>query len=592
MNEKRWAERNQSLKEGESYNTERRGDQSSSWRRAQNNPGLKEDEGDSHSQFRNASQAFLNRNRNQTSSWSSFNQNNSNSNVSRTDSWRSSGQTSSWRKGSLNYSNSNESQTGFWRRGVQNNSNSVSDANSWRRKTQTISLRNVSQTNQSGISNRASPKLSQTNPNRKLSVSTDEVWNATSKDLVVLSVNDVSMSVCLTKTTFFSTGFLDENQIIVLQLLAKKNCLSGQLNHEPCKTCSFFVYQKNRNMTPTMCEYGTIDTAIMNFERKFKQAVSVDWPEQGLKQGWQGFTRANRFYNNSTKFNARYSKYFNYDSLNSHVKELFKLCNGNPPRNFKSAPAEFRRLWCGMPDEQVFEARKTLFDILKCLRDGQTNELSGLSSAFYTLVPCWTTNKNTMTVNNYTKLGGEINRLDFIEGVKNDFPKRLRYVEEESEVFKMIEAAVRTTHGPNHKFELKLDKVFSFDGEDLTIGKKPVEKLAADLKPASIGKPAPQEKKALDLKPASAWKSVPSADQVAATKTLLDDCNLSKNLDKKLSFENQNSAPDTKSSNQDKSASNPKHQDQKSPPKPLLLWHGTNSTCVPGILKSMHTTFC
>ena len=135
-------------------------------------------------------------------------------------------------------------------------------------------------------------------------------------------------------------------------------------------------------------------------------------------------------------------------------------------------------------------------------------------------------------------------------------------------MFKMIETAIRTTHGPNHKFELNVDKVFSFDDQDLATGHKP----AVSLKPASVKKPAPQQKKALDLISASALKSVQAADQNTVPKSLIDDHNLSKNLDRKLSFHDNNAVSNLKP-----------ESDQE--PKTLLLWHGTNSTFVPGILR-------
>ena len=80
--------------------------------------------------------------------------------------------------------------------------------------------------------------------------------------------------------------------------------------------------------------------------------------------------------------------------------------------------------------------------------------------------------------------------------------------------------------------------MFSFGDQDLATGQKPdpAQKPAASLKPASVEKPAPQQKKSPDQKPASALKSVPAAHQGTASKSLLDDRNLSENFDQKLSF--------------------------------------------------------
>ena len=304
-----------------------------------------------------------------------------------------------------------------------------------------------------------------TSVRRNFSPSNHKVWEM-NNDLVVLSLDGIDMSVCLTKTTFTDfSGFLDETQMIVLQLLVKKSVFESYSYHNPCESCPFLVYYRDENST-SFHKFSYIDKAEIYYQDKLNQAVNLNWPKGGLKHGWQAITQFPRnynFYNHCLVSNNRKQNDFNFQSVNPNVKELLRVCNGNPSRNFKSAPAEYRCLWAGMPDEQVYEARKALFDILKSLRDSETNKLAALSSTFYTLVPCWTLNKNSMIINNYTKLGSELNRLDFIEGTNNDFPKRLHFISKETKTFKLIESAIITTHGPNHLFGVRLDQVFSFD---------------------------------------------------------------------------------------------------------------------------------
>lgn len=304
-----------------------------------------------------------------------------------------------------------------------------------------------------------------TSVRRKLSPSNHRVWEM-NNDLVVLSLDEISMSVCLTKTTFTDfTGFIDKTQMIVLQLLAKKAFFKSHSFYNPCEGCSFLVYYRDKNGA-SLHEFSNVDRAEMYYQDKFKQAVNLNWPKEGLKHGWQAFGQFPKnynFYNHCLISNDRKQKVYNFQSVDLNVKELLKVCNGSPTRNFESAPAEYRRLWAGMPIEQIFEARRTLFDILKSLRDCETNRLAAFSSTFYTFVPCWMLNKNSMTINSYSKLGIELNRLDFIEGTNNDFPKRLNSISKETKTFKQIESAIITTHGPNHPFGVKLDKVFKFD---------------------------------------------------------------------------------------------------------------------------------
>jgi len=323
-----------------------------------------------------------------------------------------------------------------------------------------------------------------TNLNSSLSKSKDRVWEINNK-LAVLSIDGVSMSVCLTKTTFLTdSGFIDENEMIVLQLLVKKTYLKSCDNskafrsYSPCESSfsetPFIVYQRQHKKDPRSRSFHSLDEAVNFYEKIFKQEINYNWPKQGLKYGWQTqIPKKYKFYNNCLIMNARQHTKFDFQSVTSHIQELLKALNGIPTKSFESAPAEYRSFWACLPEEQILEARKTLFDILKSLRDGETQNLPDFNSKFYTLLPCSMFNKNSRFIDNYTMLGNEFNRLDYIEGIKNDFPSCLRYIEKETEIYKQIKNAILTTHGPNHRFEVQLDKVYSFnDDKSLASNKK------------------------------------------------------------------------------------------------------------------------
>ena len=309
--------------------------------------------------------------------------------------------------------------------------------------------------------------------NDRLSLSLEKV----EKDhcnMVVLRLDGQCMNAFLTTTNFESTGYLSSNKLIVLQLLVDKSVLTNEDSFKIVArnklTHLFCIYWKLKNLVTRDNDekvkyFSCVESAVHSFNEIFRSFTGYNWMEKSEIRYNQINNRTNIIYRHHyLKPTKRKSVDFNYDSLNSPIQELLQIVNGSPPLSYTSVPDIYKRVWANISEEHIFEARSTLFNIAFKLKDSKNRDLNiNLNYNFYSLIPSGTLKKSSRVIANYTTLSSEINRLNFIEGINNNFPTKLRLLEKDSEMFKIIETAFITTHGYNHNFKISPYKVYSFD---------------------------------------------------------------------------------------------------------------------------------
>ena len=86
----------------------------------------------------------------------------------------------------------------------------------------------------------------------------------------------------------------------------------------------------------------------------------------------------------------------NSNSLISSIKELLEIVNGIPPLNYTIVPDIYNRVVENISEEDIFEARCTLFNIPYKLKDSRIRGLNiNVSYNFCSLIPSETLQKST-----------------------------------------------------------------------------------------------------------------------------------------------------------------------------------------------------
>ena len=295
-------------------------------------------------------------------------------------------------------------------------------------------------------------------------------------NMVVLALDGESMNAYLTNTNFESAGYLSTNKMKVIQLLVDRSFLTVEdgfqivSKKKPKRpTHPFCVYWKLKDMAITdnhqNVEYfKCAGSAVQSFNEIFRSHTGYNWMEKSKKSYKKINNRSNIYHHHFLNCVKRKTVEFNYDSLSNPIQELLRIVNGIPPLSYTTVPDIYKRVWANISEENIFEARCNLFNIASKLKKSRNRDLNiNLSHNFYSLIPSGTLKSCSRAITNYITLSSEINRLNFIEGINNDFPTKLTLLENDSETFKTIETAFTTTHGSNHKFKIAPHKVYSFD---------------------------------------------------------------------------------------------------------------------------------
>jgi len=318
---------------------------------------------------------------------------------------------------------------------------------------------------------------------KKLSLSTEKV-ELNCCNMAVLRVDGECMNVILTCTKFESSGYVSSNKLVVIQLLVDK---SFSLNEDSFKvvsrrknpnlSCVYFQVKDldSRNNQENIQHFSSITHAYHNFNIIFNRFTGSNWSEKDFNVRYKQIktsvdTLQYHFMNSTT----RKTDGFDYNSLSNSIKELIQIIGANPPLSYTSSPDSYKHLWTKISNQQIFEARSILFNIANNLKDNKNSDLNiELSSDFYSLIPSGTLKESSRFVSSLSTLSSEMNRLNFIEGVNNKYPLKLKLIGNKSKVFKLIKKVFTTTHGKNHNFKISPYKIYSFeDGKVLSTSQK------------------------------------------------------------------------------------------------------------------------